>query len=43
MADDDVIEFLLDFTEKARGIDARKIPVNMLVNDLDKRQKLSHG
>ena len=37
------IEFLLNFPQKPRWIHAWKIPVNVLVNDLDQRQKLGHG
>ena len=34
---DNRIEFLLNFTEDARRIDAGKIPVDMLVHNLDER------
>ena len=40
--DNDGIEFLLDFPQKARRIDARKITVDMLVNDFDESHKFSH-
>lgn len=31
------IELLLDFPQKARGIDAREVPIHVLVNDFDER------
>jgi hypothetical protein len=43
MANDDGIQLLLDFAEQARRVDARKVPVDVFVDDLDERQKLSHG
>jgi len=43
MANDDGIQLLLDFGKQARRIDARKVPIDVFVNNLDERQKLSHG
>ena len=43
MANDDGIQLLLDFAKQARRVDARKVPVDVFVNNLDERQKLSHG
>ena len=43
MTNDDGIEFLLDFTQYARRADPGEIPVDVLVNDFNERQKLCHG
>ena len=42
MLDDNGIELLLNFPQQSRWVDARKIPVDMLLHDIDERQKFSH-
>ena len=42
MLDDNGIELLLNFPQQSRWVDARKIPVDMLLYDIDERQKFSH-
>jgi len=43
MADDDVIQLLLDIPQQPRRVDAREVPIDLFIDDLDERQKLSHG
>ena len=43
MADDDVIQLLLDIPQHPRRVDARKVPIDVFVDDLNERPKLSHG
>ena len=42
VAHDDGIKLLLNLTEHPWRIHSREIPVDMLVNNLDQRKKLSH-
>jgi hypothetical protein len=37
MLDDDGVELLLNFPQESRWVHARKIPVDMLIHDLDER------
>ena len=41
MLDDNGIELLLNFPQQSRWVDAWKIPIDMLIHDLDERQKFS--
>jgi hypothetical protein len=43
MAQDDVIELLLDFTQEPRRVNAGKVAIDVLIDDFDKREKLSNG